>query len=286
MRRNIGTTGIEVNAIGLGAWQLSNVNRPGQADAFEVIRLAVDAGVDLIDTADSYSYDQSDFGHNEILVREALHTLGLTDRVMVATKVGLTRPNLEDWVPDGRPEYVTAGCHASLERLGVNTITLYQLHKPDPRVPIEDTVGAMADLQAAGKVVHIGLSNVSMDELERSRTVARIETVQNRCNARVRDDLDNGLIEHCRREGISYLPWHPVGGEKGHGSLAQHPTLVEMGERLGVSTYRLLLRWLLSLGDHVLPIPGATRSSSILDSLLAPEVEIEAADLETIGTLG
>ena len=187
--------------------------------------------------------------------------------------------------PDGRPEYVRACCDASLERLETETITLYQLHSPDPQVPIEDTVGTMVDLQAAGKVQHIGLSNVSRDELLRSQKVARIETVQNRCNPHVREDLDSGLLEQCRREAITYLPWHPVGGEKGHGSLAKHPVLLEMGQRYRVSTYRLCLRWLLSLGEHVLPIPGATRAASILDSLTATVVELDDADLATISSL-
>ena len=282
MQRTIGSTGITVNAIGFGAWQLSNVNRPPEDHAIEVVRRALDGGADLIDTADSYCHDDNDFGHNERLVNKALETLGRKAHVTVATKVGLTRP-AGAWVPNGSPEYVKRRCDESLERLEVDCIALYQLHAPDPDVPIEDTVGALAELKSAGKVRHIGLSNVDLDQLERARGVARIETVQNRCNPWARDDVDSGLIERCGEMNITYLPFQPVGGDKGHRACASNPVLQELAAKYQVSPYRLLIRWLLSLGDNVLPIPGATRVESILDSLRSADVEVAPADLERIG---
>ena len=284
MKRRIGSTDLVVNAVGFGAWQLSNVNRPPPDQAREVVRAALEGGADLIDTADCYALDDREFGHNETLVRDALEALGRKAEVHVATKVGIRRPG-GAWVPDGRPERIRACCDASLARLGVEAITLYQLHTPDPEVPIEETLGAMAELQSAGKVRHIGVSNFDAGQLERGLSVARVESVQNRCNPWAREDVDNGLTGRCRELGISYVPYHPVGGEEGHRACASDPELRRLSERYGVSPYRLLIRWLLALGDHVLPIPGATRTASITDSLRATELEVSDEDLAAIGRL-
>ena len=284
MKRRIGNTDLVVNAVGFGAWQLSNVDRPPPAQAREVVRAALEGGADLIDTADCYALDDDEFGHNERLVRDALEALGRMEDVHVATKVGIRRPG-GAWVPDGRPERIRAACDASLGRLGVEAITLYQLHTPDPKVPVEDTLGAMAELQGAGKVRHIGVSNFDAAQLDRALSVARVESVQNRCNPWAREDVDNGLVARCRELDISYIPYHPVGGEDGHRACASDPELRRLASKYAVSPYRLLVRWLLALGDHVLPIPGATRVSSITDSLRATEVEVSDEDLTTIGRL-
>ena len=284
MKRQIGRTGISVHAIGFGAWPLSNVNRPSEEQALEVIARAVEAGVELIDTADSYCLDDDDFGHNERLIRKALDAIGVSDEVTVATKVGNVRPG-GAWVTRGHPEHIRAACERSLERLGVETITLYQLHAPDPKVPLEDTVGAMRDLQEAGKVAHIGMSNLDLDQLERAQREARIETLQNQCNPWVRGDVDSGLVARCREMGVTYVAWYPVGGEIGHRACASHPVLKDLAAKYEASPYQLLLAWLLGLGDHVLPIPGATRVASIQDSAKAAGLRVEPADLEAIGSL-
>ena len=284
MKRHIGRTGIRVYPIGLGAWPLSNVNRPAEEQALAVLRRAVEAGVDLIDTADAYCLDDRDFGHNEGLIRKALDAVGRKGEVTVATKVGCLRPR-GDWVPNGRPEHIKAACDRSLERLAVETITLYQLHSPDPEVPIEETVGALRDLREAGKVRHIGMSNLGLDALERAQRVVRIESLQNRCNPWARGDVDSGLIDRCREMGMTYIAWYPVGGEEGHRACASHPVLHELADKYGASPYQLLLAWLLGLGEHVLPIPGATRVSSILDSVKAAGLAVAPEDLERIASI-
>ena len=284
MKRAIGRTGISVHAVGFGAWPLSNVNRPSEAQALEVIARAVEAGVDLIDTADAYCLDEHDFGHNERLIRKALDAIGDRGEVTVATKVGSLRPG-GAWTRCGRPEHIRKACEGSLERLGVETITLYQLHAPDENVPIEDSVGAMRDLQEAGKVAHLGMSNFDLDQLERAQREARIESLQNQCNPWTRGDVDSGLVERCREMGVTYIAWYPVGGEIGHRACASHPVLRELAAKYEASPYQLLLAWLLGLGDHVLPIPGATRVASIQDSARAADLEVEPADLEAIGAL-
>jgi len=284
MKRTIGTTDISVNALGFGAWQLSNVNRPDQAQAIEVIAAALDGGAELIDTADCYCSGENEFGHNEQLVNTALTTLGRKTEVTIASKCGFLGPP-DHWLPAGSPERIKQCCDGSLKRLGVETIALYQLHGPDPKVPIEDTVGALAELQSAGKVRHIGLSNVDNDQLDRALSVTRIESVQNRCNPWVRDDLDNGLLKRCGERGITYIPWHPVGGEDGHRACASDVKLRGLATHYDVSPYQLLIAWLLALGEHVLPIPGATRVASVVDSLKATQLEVSSDDLETIGAL-
>ena len=284
MKRVIGRTGIRVHPIGFGAWPLSNVNRPSEEHALEVIARAVDAGVDFIDTADAYCLGEHDFGHNERLIRKALDAIGNKGEVTVATKVGSLRPGGR-WERSGRPEHIKNACEESLQRLGVETIPLYQLHAPDENVPLEDTVGAMRDLREAGKVAHIGMSNLDRDQLERAQREARIESLQNQCNPWVRGDVESGLIDRCREMDVTYIAWYPVGGEIGHRACASHPVLRELSAKYGASPYQLLLAWLLGLGDHVLPIPGATRVASIQDSAKAADLEVEPADLDAIGSL-
>ena len=283
MRRRFGRTGVEVNAIGFGAWQLSNLRRPSEADAIEVIRRAVDAGVDLIDTADAYSLDDDEFGHNELLIRRALGPLDRSP-VTVATKVGFRRPN-GAWTTDGRPVHIKAGCDESLRRLDVESIFLYQLHRPDPTVPLAETVGALADLHRAGKIRHVGLSNVNRTQLDLAQSIVRIEGVQNECNPVVRDDVDSGLVEYCGDNDVAYLPYRPVGGPDGHESLASNPVIAGIARRHDVSPHRIALAWLLDLGEHVVPIPGATRAESILDSLAATDVRLSEAERERIEAL-
>ena len=284
MKRAIGRSGIGVHPIGFGAWPLSNVNRPSEEQALDVIARAVEAGVDLIDTADAYCLDEHDFGHNERLVRKGLEAIGDKGEVTVATKVGSLRPG-GAWTRCGRPEHIRSACDDSLKRLGVERITLWQLHAPDENVPIEDSVGAMRDMQDAGKVAHIGMSNFDLDQLERAQREARIESLQNQCNPWVRGDVDSGLVERCREMDVTYIAWYPVGGEIGHRACASHPVLNALSAKYGASSYQLLLAWLLGLGDHVVPIPGATRVTSIQDSAMAAGLEVEPADLEAIGAL-
>ncbi len=284
MKRQIGRTGAEVNAVGLGAWQLSNRGHPSEANGIALLVQAMASGVDFVDTADCYATDDSDFGHNERLVRAALDRVGNQHDVKIATKAGFRRPRGQ-WVPDGRPERIERCCEASLERLGVDSIFLYQLHTPDPAVRLEDTVGALANLKTQGKVQHIGLSNVSLEELETAQSITRIESVQNECNPGVRKDLENGLIRHCAQTGVTYLPYRPFGGKDGHRALSAAPLVTELADKYGVSAYCILVGWSLGLGERVVAIPGATRVESMLDNLGATGFEMSAEDRERLSRL-
>ena len=175
------------------------------------IRQAVEAGVDFIDTADSYALDDGEFGHGERLVKAALDSFD-SAHVTVTTKVGATRPG-GDWGRNGHPQWIKEACEASLERLGTESIFLYQLHGIDPDVPLEDTVGALHELKTQGKVRHLGLSNVNQEQLAKAQKITRLETVQNACNPWRQEDVGSGLIKECERTNVSYLPFYPVGGK-------------------------------------------------------------------------
>jgi aryl-alcohol dehydrogenase-like predicted oxidoreductase len=191
---------------------LSIMKKPSEEQAIEVIHAALDAGVNLIDTADCYCQDESDFNANEKLIAKALASYGSdTSHVLVATKGGIQRPG-GDWVPNGDPEYIRSACERSLQALGRTSIDLYQFHAPDPNVPFEKSVEAFAKLKQEGLVKRVGLSNVDQKQISVARKITDISSVQNRCNILYRNDLDSGLIEYCEKHKIAYLPYSPVGG--------------------------------------------------------------------------
>jgi len=284
VRRTIGRTGIEVFPIGLGAMPLSLQGRPSEESAIAVIRAALDAGVTLIDTANSYCVDERDTGHNERLIAKALDQLGAAGQVTVATKGGLIRPR-GAWNVDARPESLIAACEQSLRDLAVETITLYQLHAPDDRVPFAESVGALATLRQAGKIRHAGLSNVDVVQIREALRIVRVESVQNRCNITDQTDLRSGLVELCAAEGMAYLPYSPVGGHYGHRSLARHKALQPIAKAHGCSPEQVMLAWLLAKGRHVLPIPGASRIASITGSADAAKLQLTAEDILRIDAI-
>jgi aryl-alcohol dehydrogenase-like predicted oxidoreductase len=264
---------------------LSLAGRPDEATALAVFKAALDAGVDFFDTANSYCKDDKDVGHNERLIAHCLRTLGATERVHVATKGGLIRPR-GAWHVDARPERLHAACEQSLRDLGVAQIFLYQLHAPDPRVPFADSVGALAELQRAGKIRHVGLSNVSAAQLAEAQAICRVESVQNRCNPTDADDLRNGVLEACARQRVSYIAYSPVGGGYGHAALARKRVLVELARAYDASPYQVLLAWLLGKGAHILPIPGASKVHSIVDSAAATRLTLRPEDTTRVDALG
>lgn len=284
MEREIGTTGIRVHPIGLGAMPLSLSDRPDEAQAMEVFRAALDAGVNFFDTANSYCIDERDVGHNERLIAKGLERLGATERVTVATKGGLTRPR-GAWQVDGRPRSLRAACEQSLRDLGVETITLYQLHAPDPKVPYADSVGEVARLQSEGKIRHVGLSNVDTRQLGQAQDIVRVESVQNRCNPLDQEDFRNGLVQACAEQGVTYIAYSPVGGHFGHSRQARHRVLEEIARAHGVSAYQVALAWLLGKAPHVLPIPGASRPASITDSAAAARLTLSHQEMRRIDAL-
>jgi aryl-alcohol dehydrogenase-like predicted oxidoreductase len=261
---------------------LSLQDRPPADESVRVIRAALDAGVRLIDTADVYCLDDSDIGHNERLVADALRGWnGPRGDVLIATKGGLTRP-AGRWERDGRPEHLRAACDRSLRALGVERIALYQLHAPDPGVPFEESVGALADLRKDGKVHWVGLSNVSVPQIRAAESIVPIASVQNRLNPFFREALADGVLRYCQERGIGFLAYSPTGGGRLNRKLPTHPVLRPMAERLGVSAHALVLAWVLSRSPVVIVIPSARRVEHALDSVRAGELELSAEDLAAI----
>lgn len=285
MQREIDRSGLRVKAIGLGAMPLSIAGRPEPEQAFRVIEAFVDAGGDFIDTANVYCLDDGDIGHNERLIANALTRLGRRDKVLVATKGGLRRPRGE-WTVDGSPEWLRASCEASLAALGTDFITLYQLHAVDPAVDFRETLGALIALKGEGKIRHIGLSNVDPGQLETALQHTAIASVQNRCNPFSQGDFQNGLVELCETRGITYIAYSPVGGHFAPRRWWRaDPLWARLAAKYAFSPQCIALSWLLHKGDHILPIPGASKPASILDSLKAMDLTLEPSDIEAIDRL-
>jgi aryl-alcohol dehydrogenase-like predicted oxidoreductase len=274
-----------VTRIGLGAMLLSLEGRPDRAAAKAVIRRAVEGGITLIDTADAYALDDTEIGHNERLIAEALGEMrlgaGADSPVLVATKGGYTRPG-GAWKPDGRPERLRAACHASLVALGVERIGLYQLHAPDPRVPFAESVGEIARLREEGKVELVGLSNVSVDQIEIARAIVPIASVQNQFSPWDAGYRRSSVVEHCRRHGIVFLAYSPLGGRRRAALLAASAPLAKLARELEASPHELALAWLLEQAPVVVPIPSATRTESVDGMLRAASLDLHPADLASI----
>ena len=270
--------GLQVSAIGLGEMPMSLAGRPDEAQSVRTIHAALDAGVALIDTADAYCIDESEVGHGERLVARALSAWpGDRDRVLVATKGGHTREGGE-WYLDGRPEHLRQACEASLRALGVEAIGLYQFHRPDPKVPFAESVGAMAELKAAGKVRLVGLSNVSVDQIKQARQLVQVASVQNEFSPRFR--RSEGELAFCAAEGIAFLPWSPLGGiGRGRDLGGRHRAFGEVAEAHGVSAQQVALAWQLAKAPAVIPIPGSSRPETITDSAAAASLRLSDDEL-------
>jgi aryl-alcohol dehydrogenase-like predicted oxidoreductase len=270
--------GLQVGAVGLGEMPMSLAGRPDEGRSIRTIHAALDAGVTLVDTADAYCLDGSEIGHGERLVRKALDAWpGDRDRVLVATKGGHTREGRE-WGLDGRPEHLRQACEASLRALGVDAIGLYQLHRPDPKVPFLESVGAMAELKAAGKVRLVGLSNVSVGQVKQARQAVEVASVQNEFSPRFR--RSEGELAFCAAERIAFLPWSPLGGiGRGRDLGGRHAAFAEVAAAHGVSPQQVALAWELAKAPVVIPIPGASRPETITDSAAAATLRLSADDL-------
>ena len=277
--RKLGKDGPEVSAIGLGGMLLSISGRPPEDQAIATIHAALDAGIRFIDTADCYCIDDSDFNHNEKLIREALG--GRREQVIVATKCACRRPG-GAWTVDARPEYLREAAHQSLQALGVEALDLLQLHAPDARVPFADSVGALARLREEGKVRYVGLSNVSNSQIDEARAIVPITSVQNRWNAEDRSPEKDGIINHCAKHGIAFIPYSPFGGTRGAPVLGTLGKLTEEAKRRRISPYRLILGWMLAKSPAVVPIVGARRIESIEDSARAADLELGPDDVKAI----
>ncbi len=281
--RVLGPSAPPVSVIGLGGMPLSLNERPSEETAFSVIHSSLDAGITLLDTADVYCLDDDDIGHNERLIAKALtQWSGSLESVVVATKGGLTRPQGR-WERDGRPEHLRAACDRSLRALGVECIDLYQLHAPDMNVPFDETVGALAELQQAGKIKWVGLSNVSVEEIQEAESAVEVVTVQNRLSPYFKEALANGVVDYCGQKGIGFLAYSPVGGGRLNKRMPEDQVVVDVAKKHNASPHAVVIAWVLAQGSTVIPIPGARTVEHALDSAGAASIELSATDLDSIG---
>ncbi len=272
----------EVFPIGLGGMPMSLSSRPPEEQSIRTIHAALDAGVNFIDTADAYSADETDFGHNERLIAKALK--GRRDGVIVATKGGHTRTKDGAWELDGRPEYIKRACEQSLRALETDRIDLYQYHRPDPTVPYAETIGAFKELQDEGKVRWIGISNANVDQIEETRAIVDLVSVQNQLSLEYGSPIGKGEVELCERHGIAFLPWSPFGGiSKAAEAPGAHDPVREIAQAHDVSPQQVVLAWLLALSPVMIPIPGASRPESVTDSAEAVSLELSHEELQAIG---
>jgi aryl-alcohol dehydrogenase-like predicted oxidoreductase len=281
-QRRIGSR--TVSALGLGGMPMSVREHNDEDLAITTIHRALDEGITLIDTADAYSPDESTFGHNEVLIAKALKAYGAgPDDVLVATKGGHTRRGT-DWELDGRPAYLREACLASLRRLGVDQIGLYQHHRPDPQVPYEETMGGLKALLDEGLVAAVGLSNADPDQIRAAHAILGdgLVAVQNQFSPKFRSSQPE--IDLCTELGLAFLAWSPLGGMSDAAGLGdQFQPFADVAKRHGVSPQQVCLAWELSLSQVVIPIPGASRPESVADSARAVDLVLDEGDLELLG---
>ncbi|MER5257320.1 MULTISPECIES: aldo/keto reductase [unclassified Streptomyces] len=275
-----------VSAIGLGAMPLSIEHRPDETRAIATVHAALDAGITLIDTADSYHWYADEAGHNELLIARALARYGGdTSGVLVATKGGRGRPGDGSWTVNATPAHLRQAAEASAKRLGVDAIGLYQLHKPDPAVPWTESVGALRELLDAGTIRAAGISNVTTDQIRQAHQILGdgLVSVQNQYSPAVR--ASEPELRLSTRLGLAFLPWSPLGGisrsslDGPFGPASTGTAFHHIAAEHGVSPQQIALAWLLARSPAVIPVPGSSRPTSITDSAKAAELTLSTAEL-------
>jgi pyridoxine 4-dehydrogenase len=268
---------LTVHRLGFGAMRITGQGiwgwPPDRENALKVLRRAVELGVNLIDTADAYGPETS-----ELLIAEALHPY--PKGLVIATKGGLTRPGPGQWVPNGRPEHLKQAVEGSLKRLRLERIDLYQLHTVDPKVSIEESVGALKQMRDAGKIRHVGLSNVDSEEIARARKIVPIVSVQNRYN--IEDRKSENILVYCEKENLGFLPWFPIGG--GGGLKPENP-LNAAAKAHGVSVFEVALAWLLERSPVMLPIPGTSSLAHLEKNVAVTKLKLTPEEWKAISAI-
>jgi aryl-alcohol dehydrogenase-like predicted oxidoreductase len=281
--KQLGNTNFNISPIGLGGMPLSLTGRPTEAQSIAVIHRALDLGVTLIDTADSYCQDQSDKHHNEELIAKALQQYtGDIRAVTIATKGGLMRPQ-GSWTRNGNPHHLRKTIRESFEALGgQKPIDLWQYHAPDPSYTIEVALAPAKEAVEAGIIRFVGVSNFSVDQIKRARDIVEISSVQNQYNPWHREPESDGVLEYCEAEKLTFFPWSPLGGSRRVTSLQDIPAIAKLAAEKNVSVYCIVLAWLMAKSPCIVPIPAATKLSSIEDSVKAMDVKLTDDEIQQI----
>ena len=264
---------LTVNRLGYGAMRITGDGIWGEPksrdEAKAVLRRAVELGVDFIDTADSYGPDVS-----ETLIGEALYPY--PENLVIATKGGLVRPGPGQWTPDGRPAHLRAALEGSLRRLKIDRIPLYQFHRPDPKVPLEESIGALVELKAEGKIRHIGVSNFTEEQLRAAQRLTPIVSLQNRYN--VDDRASESLVDLCEQEQLVFLPWAPIQNLDGNTAVQ------EAAANHGATPHQIVLAWLLARSPSILPIPGTGSAGHLEENVAAAGLELTPVEVAAISS--
>lgn len=264
---------LRVRRLGFGAMRITGDGvwgePPDHREAVKLLRHAVELGVNFIDTADAYGPEVS-----EQIIAEALHPYPAD--LVIATKGGYTRPGPNQWVPDGRPAHLKQACEESLKRLKLDRIDLYQLHIPDPKVPLEESISALAELRAAGKIRHIGVSNVSVDQVKATAAIVPIVSVQNNYNLANRES--ESVLSYCEDEDLGFISYSPLG----YGNLLRNKRLNEIAESVHATPAQIALAWLLRRSSAILPIPGTSSIAHLEENTHARTVTLKDADFRTL----
>ncbi|BAU64719.1 aldo/keto reductase [Stanieria sp. NIES-3757] len=281
--KKLGNTDITISAIGLGGMPMSLSDRPSESQSIAVIHKALDRGVTLIDTADSYCRDESDKHHNERLIAKALSQYEEdTSHVTVATKGGLMRPN-GSWTRNGNPAHLRETIAQNYQALGgEKPITLWQYHAPDPNYTIKSALTPAKEAVEQGLIHYIGVSNFSVEQIKQAQEVVNIVSVQNQYNPWHRQPEFDGVIDYCEQEGLTFFPWSPLGGSSRVSRLQDIPVIAHLAAQEGISVYQIVLAWLRAKSPCIVPIPGASKISSIEDSIKAVEVKLSQQQVEKI----
>jgi len=280
--RLLGNTNIKIFPIGLGAMPLSIDGRPDENTAKVIIQQFVEKGGNFIDTANVYGLDINDAGHNEKLIYTALKEMNCIDSVIVASKGGATRPNGGWGIGAGRPDELRKACEQSLLFLNRESHPLYYLHGPDPKVPLEDSMGELVRLKKEGKIQHIGICNVDLDQIKLACNLTPLIAVQNRCNPFCKADINNGVLDYCMQHQINYIPYCPVGGWATHRELTDKNCFKHFIEKYHVSAYTISLSWLLHHSKNIIPIPGMDKIAFITDNFKATAIKLSTEDINKI----
>jgi aryl-alcohol dehydrogenase-like predicted oxidoreductase len=275
---------VKVSAIGLGAMPMSIEGRPPEERSIAAVHAGLEAGVTLIDTADAYHVGADEVGHNETLIAKALHTFGGdTSDVLVATKGGHLRPGDGSWTVNGDPAYLRQACEASLRRLGVDAIGLYQFHRPDPKVPYADSIGALRDLLDAGKIRMAGISNASRAQIVIARGVLGqgLVSVQNQYSPSFRSSEPE--LRLCEDLHLAFLAWSPLGGiSHAHALGTTHQDFADVAHETGATPQQVALAWLLAGSAFIVPLPGSSRPETIRASAAAVDLQLTPEQLDRL----
>lgn len=281
--KQLGNTDVSISAIGLGGMPMSLSDRPTETQAITVIHRALALGITLIDTADSYCKDESDKHHNERLIAKALQQYpGDTSQVIVATKGGLMRPD-GNWVRNGNPNHLRETIRTSFEALGgTKPIDVWQYHAPDPNYTIKQALKPAQEAVEEGLIRFIGVSNFTVEQIKEARNLVEVVSVQNQYSPWSRQPEHDGVLKYCETENLTFFPWSPLGGSRRVSRLQDISIIAQLAQEKAVSVYQIVLAWLRAKSPCIVPIPGASKVSSIEDSVAAAQVKLSEAEVSRL----